>query len=178
MASAIAPSAAPVTPTGDTRSALPETVPIKSGDTISQLAARYQIPIEQLKAQNPSLFQDGTDSNGKAYATKDGGLTWEAKSVGFNGARSGLTGFVAGIARKTVKDNVTINSLLPGAFDTDRLRANIRVTAEKAGRDFEDQLAARRDLVPAGRFGDPVEFGQACAYLCSAQAGYVPARTS
>ncbi|MFB3151499.1 MAG: SDR family oxidoreductase [Alphaproteobacteria bacterium] len=90
-----------------------------------------------------------------------------------NGARSGLTGFVAGIARKTVKDNVTINNLLPGAFDTDRLRANIRVTAEKAGRDFEDQLAARRDLVPAGRFGDPVEFGQACAYLCSAQAGYV-----
>ncbi len=90
-----------------------------------------------------------------------------------NGARSGLTGFVAGIARKTVKDNVTINNLLPGAFDTDRLRANIRVTAEKAGRDFDDQLAARRDLIPAGRFGDPAEFGQACAYLCSAQAGYV-----
>jgi 3-oxoacyl-[acyl-carrier protein] reductase len=90
-----------------------------------------------------------------------------------NGARSGLTGFVAGIARKTVKDNVTINNLLPGAFDTDRLRANIRAAAEKAGRDFDDQLAARRGVIPAGRFGDPAEFGQACAYLCSAQAGYV-----
>ncbi len=90
-----------------------------------------------------------------------------------NGARSGLTGFVTGIARKTVKDNVTINNLLPGAFDTDRLRHNIRVTAEKTGREFDDQLAARRGLIPAGRFGDPAEFGQACAYLCSAQAGYV-----
>ncbi len=90
-----------------------------------------------------------------------------------NGARAGLTGFVAGIARKTVKDNVTINNLLPGAFDTDRMRGNIRVTAEQAGREVEDQLAARRDLIPAGRFGDPAEFGQACAYLCSAQAGYV-----
>jgi len=80
-----------------------------------------------------------------------------------NGARSGLTGFVAGLARKTVARNVTINNLLPGPFDTDRLRAIIPEGA-RAGR-----MAAN----PAGRFGDPAEFGDACAFLCSAQAGYI-----
>jgi 3-oxoacyl-[acyl-carrier protein] reductase len=90
-----------------------------------------------------------------------------------NGARAGLTGFVAGIARKTVRHNVTINGLLPGSFDTDRLRSNIRAVAEKTGRS-EDEVAAERAAAnPAGRFGDPAEFGEACAYLCSQQAGYI-----
>ncbi len=90
-----------------------------------------------------------------------------------NGARSGLTGFIAGLARKTVRHNVTINNLLPGNFETDRLRANLRVMAEKAGQSLEDYVAARKESNPAGRFGDPAEFGDACAYLCSAQAGYI-----
>ena len=80
-----------------------------------------------------------------------------------NGARAGLTGFVAGISRKTVRHNVTINNLLPGPFDTDRLRSMVP----------PDKWGERASLIPAGRFGDPAEFGEACAFLCSAQAGYI-----
>ncbi|MEE8188053.1 MAG: SDR family oxidoreductase [Kiloniellales bacterium] len=90
-----------------------------------------------------------------------------------NGARAGLTGFVAGIARKTVRHNVTINNLLPGPFDTDRLRANIQVAADNAGRPFEEVFNERRSGNPAGRFGDPAEFGAACAFLCGTQAGFI-----
>ena len=90
-----------------------------------------------------------------------------------NGARSGLTGFVAGIARKTVVHNVTINNLLPGVFDTDRIRATVEGQAKAAGIPVEEMIRRRVATVPAGRLGDPYEFGQACAYLCSAQAAYV-----
>ncbi len=90
-----------------------------------------------------------------------------------NGARAGLTGFVAGIARTTVRHNVTINGLLPGSFDTDRLRGNITNVAEKTGRSEAEIAAERMAATPAGRFGDPAEFGEACAYLCSQQAGYI-----
>ncbi len=90
-----------------------------------------------------------------------------------NGARSGLTGFVAGLARKTVAANVTINNILPGPFDTERLRANIRVSAENAGISAEEMAKQRAQANPAGRFGDPAEFGELCAYVCSVQAGYI-----
>ncbi len=90
-----------------------------------------------------------------------------------NGARSGLTGFIAGIARKTVASNVTINNILPGPFDTDRLRANVRVAAENAGIGEEEMAKQRAQSNPAGRFGDPAEFGELCAFICSAQAGYI-----
>ncbi len=90
-----------------------------------------------------------------------------------NGARSGLTGFVAGIARKTVRHNVTINAILPGPFNTDRLMSNIAVTAEKAGRPLDEVAAERAAANPAGRFGEPAEFGELCAFVCSAQAGYI-----
>jgi len=90
-----------------------------------------------------------------------------------NGARSGLTGFVAGLARKTVVDNVTINNLLPGAFDTDRLKANFALAAQAQGRSTEEVADARRRAQPSGRFGTPEEFGIACAFLCGAHAGYI-----
>ena len=90
-----------------------------------------------------------------------------------NGARTGLTGFVAGLARKTVRHNVTINSLLPGPFETDRLRANFAFNAQKTGKTVEELRKSRADANPAGRFGTVEEFGDACAYLCSAQAGYI-----
>jgi 3-oxoacyl-[acyl-carrier protein] reductase len=90
-----------------------------------------------------------------------------------NGARTGLTGFVAGLARKTVRHNVTINSLLPGPFDTDRLRGNFAFNAKAAGKTPEELARARAEGNPAGRFGTIEEFGDACAYLCSAQAGYL-----
>ena len=90
-----------------------------------------------------------------------------------NGARSGLTGFVAGLARATVAHNVTINNLLPGRFWTDRLKSNTEFTAKEKGKTVEE---VRRDIekaIPAGRFGTPEEFGELCAYLCSIQAGYI-----
>ncbi|MGQ0654786.1 MAG: SDR family oxidoreductase [Betaproteobacteria bacterium] len=90
-----------------------------------------------------------------------------------NGARTGLTGFVAGLARQTVQHNVTINGLLPGPFDTDRLRANFEFNAKKQGKTAAEMAEARRQAHPAKRFGTVEEFGDACAYLCSAQAGYI-----
>jgi len=90
-----------------------------------------------------------------------------------NGARSGLTGFIAGLARQTVKHNVTINNLLPGFFLTDRNRTTVAAFAKERGISEEEALAERLRIIPAGRQGDPAEFGDACAYLCSAQAGFV-----
>jgi len=90
-----------------------------------------------------------------------------------NGARSGLTGFVAGIARKTVLHNVTINAILPGPFDTDRLRTNFSFQAEKTGRPIEEITAERAKGNPAGRFGTAEEFGALCAFVCSTHAGYM-----
>ena len=90
-----------------------------------------------------------------------------------NGARSGLTGFVAGLARQTVQHNVTINGLLPGPFDTDRIRGNAAANAAKAGKSTDEYLAARAFENPARRFGTPEEFGHACAFLCSASASYI-----
>src|SRR5881296_1621545 len=90
-----------------------------------------------------------------------------------NGARTGLTGFVAGLARKTVGHNVTINNLLPGPFDTDRLRSTIAIQAKTSGRTVEEVVRDRYRANPAGRFGDPAEFGELCAFVCSAHAGFV-----
>jgi 3-oxoacyl-[acyl-carrier protein] reductase len=90
-----------------------------------------------------------------------------------NGARSGLTGFVAGLARKTVAHNVTINNLLPGSFDTDRLKSNMATGAKAAGKSAEEWAEARRKAIPAQRFGTAEEFGQVCAFLCSMQASYM-----
>ena len=93
-----------------------------------------------------------------------------------NGARAGLTGFVAGIARKTVRHNVTINNLLPGPFDTDRLRGNITTVANSSGKSFDQVFAERQSANPAGRFGYPEEFGETCAFLCGQHAGYITAQ--
>jgi 3-oxoacyl-[acyl-carrier protein] reductase len=90
-----------------------------------------------------------------------------------NGARAGLTGFVAGAARQVAGSGVTINNLLPGRFATDRLRSNLAANAARRGVSVEEVERGAIAAVPAGRFGDPAEFGQLCAYLCSRQAGYV-----
>ena len=90
-----------------------------------------------------------------------------------NGARSGLTGFVAGLSRKTVAHNVTINNLLPGFFDTDRVATVIGGQAKARNIPYEQVLAERVATIPAGRIGDPEEFGAACAWLCSTQAGFI-----
>jgi 3-oxoacyl-[acyl-carrier protein] reductase len=90
-----------------------------------------------------------------------------------NGARAGLTGAVAVMARRAVKHNVTINALLPGPFDTDRLRGSTKKMAELQGVSVEDAMNQRKTAVPAGRFGTTEEFGAAAAFLCSAHAGYI-----
>jgi 3-oxoacyl-[acyl-carrier protein] reductase len=90
-----------------------------------------------------------------------------------NGARTGLTGFIAGLARTTVRHNVTVNNLLPGPFETDRLRSNLEFNAKKLGRSAAELRKVRTEANPAGRFGSIEEFGDACAFLCSAQAGFI-----
>ena len=89
------------------------------------------------------------------------------------GARSGLTGFIAGIARDTVSHNVTINNLLPGSFATDRLVGMLGTVAAAQGKSADAMLAASQQAIPARRFGDPQEFGAYCAFLCSAHASYI-----
>jgi 3-oxoacyl-[acyl-carrier protein] reductase len=90
-----------------------------------------------------------------------------------SGARAGLTGFLAGVARSVAHANVTINFLLPGAFDTDRLRSSLQTAATKRGTHVDALGIERMEAIPAKRFGEPAEFGAACAFLCSTYAGYV-----
>jgi 3-oxoacyl-[acyl-carrier protein] reductase len=90
-----------------------------------------------------------------------------------NGARSGLVGFVAGLARQTVGQNVTINNLLPGIFDSDAQRQHVHALVQPGGRSFEELWLERAAANPARRFGRPEEFGAYCAFLCSEHAGFI-----
>src|SRR5665213_774391 len=90
-----------------------------------------------------------------------------------SGARAGLTAFLAGVSRTVADKNVTINNILPGAFDTDRLRGTLSKNAEQKGKSITQVAADRIAMIPARRFGDPAKFGAAAAFLCSAQAGYL-----
>jgi 3-oxoacyl-[acyl-carrier protein] reductase len=138
---------------------------------IRALDANMLTPIELIKATVDGMIERRF---GRIVNITSGAVKAPIETLGLsNGARAGLTGFVAGLARKTVEFNVTINNLLPGPFDTERLRSNIRAVAEKSGKSFEEAYDARRLANPAKRFGTAEEFGAACAYLCSAQAGFV-----
>ncbi|KAB2697126.1 MULTISPECIES: SDR family oxidoreductase [Brucella] len=90
-----------------------------------------------------------------------------------SGARAGLTAFLAGVARTVAASNVTINNILPGAFDTDRLRSGFAFSAQKNGTTPDAEAAKRASAIPAGRIGQPKEFGQACAFLCSEHSGFI-----
>lgn len=90
-----------------------------------------------------------------------------------NGARSGLTGFIAGLSRTTPHKNVTINNVLPGPFETDRLWSTFDASAKSTGLPLDELITARRNANPAKRFGTPAEFGAVCAFLCSVHAGYM-----
>ncbi len=90
-----------------------------------------------------------------------------------SGARAGLTAFLAGIARSVAQHNVTINFMLPGPFDTDRLRSNHEITAKKQGITVEEALQHRMATIPARRLGQADEFGATCAFLCSTHAGFI-----
>ncbi len=93
-----------------------------------------------------------------------------------NGPRAGLTGAVSGIARQVAEHNVTINNVMPGKFDTDRLRSNNRQRAAKTGRTVMEEVTLQVGAIPARRLGTPAEFGDACAFLCAQQAGYITAQ--
>lgn len=90
-----------------------------------------------------------------------------------NGARSGLVGFVAGLARQTVAHNVTINNLLPGIFDSDAQRRHIEGMLEDGGKSFDQIWQERARANPAKRYGRPAELGAYCAFLCSTNAGFI-----
>jgi 3-oxoacyl-[acyl-carrier protein] reductase len=93
-----------------------------------------------------------------------------------SGARAGLTSFLAGVAPKVAEYNVTINNVLPGFFLTDRQNAALNKAMSERGLSLEEAIAERAESVPAKRFGDPAEFGEVCAFLCAAQAGYITAQ--
>ncbi|MBP6818488.1 SDR family oxidoreductase [Ferrovibrio sp. MS7] len=90
-----------------------------------------------------------------------------------NGARSGLTGFVAGLARQVAPHGVTINGLLPGRYLTDRLKGTIAAQSKKSGAELEAEFAKQAASIPAGRFGTAEEFGEVCAFMCSERAAYL-----
>ena len=90
-----------------------------------------------------------------------------------NAARAGLTGMIAGLARQVAKDNVIINNILPGPFTTDRQMVPLRKRAGELGISYEELVSRETEQVPARRFGSPEEFGNMCAYLCSAHIGFV-----
>ncbi|MBN9356329.1 MAG: SDR family oxidoreductase [Herbaspirillum huttiense] len=140
-------------------------------DWIAAIDANMLTPIELIKATVDGMMQRGF---GRIVNITSGAVKAPIDILGLsNGARSGLTGFVAGLARTTVAHNVTINNLLPGPFETERLLTTAAASARGSGKSAEEVLAARRAANPARRFGQPAEFGDACAWLCSAQAGFV-----
>lgn len=140
-------------------------------DWIAALDANMLAPIFLIKATVDGMIER---EYGRIVNITSGAVKAPIPNLGLsNGARAGLTGFVAGLARQTVRHNVTINNLLPGPFETARLMDNLKNIAQKDGRDVEEVIQARKKANPAGRFGDPAEFGDACAYLCSEQAGYI-----
>ncbi len=138
---------------------------------ITAVEANMLTPIELIKATVDGMMERGF---GRVVNITSSAVKAPISVLGLsNGARSGLTGFVAGIARETVRHNVTINNLLPGMFDTDRLNGTMEAVAREEGRSVEAVREARRNSSPARRFGDPMEFGRTCAFLCSRHAGYI-----
>jgi 3-oxoacyl-[acyl-carrier protein] reductase len=142
-------------------------------DWIKALDANMLTAIELIKATVDAMATRGF---GRVVNITSGAVKAPIDVLGLsNGARSGLTGFIAGLARqpRLASRNVTLNNLLPGVFDTDRLQSGLKIQSSKTGKSIQEVSEARRATVPAGRFGTAEEFGQFCAFLCSAQAGYL-----
>jgi len=139
---------------------------------IKALDANMLTPIELMKATVDAMAGRGY---GRVINITSGAVKAPIDILGLsNGARSGLTGFVAGLARSNIAARgVTINGLLPGAFDTDRLRGTMQGAATKTGQPLDTVMAKRAAAIPAQRFGTSDEFGAVCAFLCSVHAGYL-----
>jgi len=140
-------------------------------DWIKAVDANMLTPIELIKATVDGMI---ARRFGRIVNITSNSVKAPIEELGLsNAARSGLTGFVAGLARKTIRHNVTINNILPGQFMTDRLKTRLAVNAREAGVTLQQYLDRRSQVIPAGRFGDPHEFGELCAYVCSAQAAFI-----
>jgi 3-oxoacyl-[acyl-carrier protein] reductase len=139
---------------------------------IKAVDANMLTPIELIKATVDGMAQRGF---GRIVNITSSSVKAPIDVLGLsNGARSGLTGFVAGVARSGLAaQGVTINNLLPGVFDTDRIKTVLEGNAKKTGQTVQALAEARRNTIPARRFGTPDEFGAICAFLCSVQAGYI-----
>ncbi len=138
---------------------------------IRALDANMLTPIALIKATLDPMIARGF---GRIVNITSASVKSPYPSLGLsNGARTGLTGFVAGLARQTVRHNVTINNLLPGTHATDRISELAQGEAAASGKTVEEVLEAMRAAETAGRFGTIEEFGAACAFLCSARAGYI-----
>ena len=140
---------------------------------IAALDANMLTPIDLIKATVDAMAERGF---GRVVNITSAAVKAPNDVLGLsNGARTGLTGFVAGLARqpRLASRNVTINNLLPGAFDTDRLAKTLAAGAAKAGLSQDAFAERRRQGIPAQRFGTAAEFGAICAFLCSQQAGYL-----
>jgi 3-oxoacyl-[acyl-carrier protein] reductase len=139
---------------------------------IKALDANMLTPIELIKATVDGMAARGF---GRIVNITSSAVKAPIDILGLsNGARSGLTGFVAGVARSGIAGRgVTINNLLPGAFDTDRLKGTMEGASKKTGLSFDTVWENRKKTVPAQRFGTPDEFGAICAFLCSVHAGYI-----
>jgi len=138
---------------------------------IAAVDANMLTPIFLIKAVIDGMIGRGF---GRIVNITSGSVKSPIGALGMsNGARAGLTGFIGGLSRQVAKHNVTINNLLPGPFLTDRLRSNARAAAEAAGKDVDTMLMERAKGSPAGRVGDPAEFGAACVFLCGAQSGFI-----
>jgi 3-oxoacyl-[acyl-carrier protein] reductase len=140
-------------------------------DWIRALEANMLAPIELIKGTIDGMI---ARRFGRIVNITGGSVKAPIQILGLtNGARSGLTGFVAGLARDVAQYGVTINNLLPGAFDTGRLHTVLGAAAQRAGRTFEEQVESRRQSIPARRLGTADEFGALCAFVCGARAGYI-----
>jgi 3-oxoacyl-[acyl-carrier protein] reductase len=140
---------------------------------IKAVDANMLTPIELIKSQVDGMAARGF---GRIVNITSSAVKAPIDILGLsNGARSGLTGFVAGVARtqKLAAANVTINNLLPGAFDTDRLRGTMEGASKKTGQPIEAIMETRKKTIPSQRFGNADEFGATCAFLCSRHAGYI-----
>src|SRR5258706_7558618 len=138
---------------------------------IKALDANMLTPIELIKATVDGMMARGF---GRIVNITSSAVKAPIDVLGLsNGARTGLTGFMAGLARSIAKHGVTINNLLPGSFDTDRLRATMAARARLNNRSPEDEAKMMAAANPAGRFGKPEEFGAVCAFLCSVHAAYI-----
>ena len=131
-------------------------------------------PIALIKATVDGMAEKGF---GRIVNITSAAVKAPISSLGLsNGARAGLTGFIAGLSREVAASGVTVNNLLPGIFATDRLPIVMNSVAKLTGKTPEQATAMRREGVPVKRFGEPMEFGQLCAFLCSQQAGYITAQ--